>query len=304
MAGNRRAALQQALANAQAAGDTAAVTRLQEALNAMPPPMPGDALRAVALPQRSASEALLGRPPPGAAPAPSGMVPAEPTAPTAELGDLSMRELAELKQYEQHATALSKVGYAIADYSALLQKIDAEKAQPPDKHRMNEHQIFSHPPDRADIPGAGGMANAVGGALEDVKNAPLVGNVVGVLTSPLGHALRNTTDAGREVRQRSKELELLGANALVKGTGQISDYERKMVKDAWGLDPTDLYADRNIRIGIKKAAADMSKQMDDLEKTYPGAAAYMQQRGVSSADLRKRLAEMYDPTAVLNEENK
>lgn len=316
----KREILEVAIANAQKAGDTAAVAQLQAVLDSLPAPRGGDKLRAAAArpastrsartvlkvqPRRPARDVL------GVAQAGPDLEEQgyddeqreDPEAPPAdepvEVPEaLSPAFRVQYKEYLQQANAINKVGRTAASLDALIQKLDEEQGR--GGSAGHDPMLFGAPP-RGSLPGAGGPANVVGGALENVANTPVIGGLAGVITRPLGGALRKTTKEGQELRQFTHELELLGANMLVKGTGQISDKERAMVRDTWGLDTTDPYADRNIRIGVKKALADASQAMKDLESSYPDVAEYTRRLGHSSSALGKDLESAYDPMSVYEE---
>jgi hypothetical protein len=328
----KREILEIAIRNAEKAGDAAAVEQLTAVLESLPAPRGGDKLRAAAArpaQARSAKEVLKVKPRRPAVPEPPGgfgpdleergyddeerpgSEDEEAEAETVEVPQgLPPQFRIAYKEYLQTANAIDKVGRSAAALDALIQKLDADQARgvPQSQGGAKGHDKtlnlpgLSTLPPRGALPGAGGMANVVGGAMEDASNAPYIGGAVGIVTRPIGNLLRNTTKEGRELRQRANELELLGANLLVKGTGQISDRERAQVRAAWGLDTKDLYADQNIRIGVKKALADAAKQMRDLQAAYPDIAEYTERLGHSTTTLPADLESAYDPMSVYDEE--
>lgn len=282
-----RQALERALANAQAAGDEGAVEVLTEALAAAPAASPADplrklgqapamapshgtdALRKLSRPKKTAREVLVREPP----------------------EDVGKKEVQSFDQEAQKVMGT-------ADIIARL----IEKIEQVDKTGIGaEKNVRGGKVPSPGIPGIGGPANVVGGALEETGNVPFLGPIAGVVTRPIGNLLRGTTKEGREIRQLMKDLEMMGANMRMKGTGQISDMERKMVKEAWGLDSTDMYADTNVRIGLKRAADEVKRKLADLQRVSPDAAAYLKSQGYSLEDIDARFAGIYDPTSPLPE---
>ena len=207
----------------------------------------------------------------------------------------SPEQQTELKNFTDRSKTIEQFARSALQLNSLIQNVDQSG------QGFGGPETLPWPRSRSagDVPGVGGIEQSIGGALEGVHNAPFVGELAGAVTTPVGNLMTNTTDEGRAIRQLANEMKLMGSNLLLKGTGQISDVERKMASVAIGMDPNSVYADRDIRIGLQRLLQDTAESFKDLKAEHPQIYSMLASRNHPLAQLEQQVNSAYDSTKVL-----
>jgi len=286
----RRDALERALANADAAGDTEAVARLQDALDAEPAPRRGDVLRGNAPQMRSAHEALLGAAPQVAAPAPAAALPESM---------IDEKPQTKAVDFEKEYPLMREIGTAADDILSIIDKADAGRKT------------------RGDVPGAGlgqwaaSVAPVIAGTVVGSKlggGALGAGSLLGRAPATIagggagfvfGKDLANavSSEEGKKLRQRLATL----SNTRVKlRTGaQASWQEMERIISELGSDPDKMDADTRIRLGMQRLKELATTELNRVGAFHPESAAQEKLTNKEGpADLAARISAHPDPTAL------
>lgn len=214
----------------------------------------------------------------------------------------------EQKDVTPELRTLRAFGAAAMDLTEAIRSTDETGAglmEGPEYPPLEARALGFTRGDQGDLPGVGGWTNAIGSQMEDTAMKdekgglfPVLSQMAGAFIGPLGSTIRNTSDHGIKIRQLAESMKLMGSSLMVKGEGQISDWERKMAAHAIGMDPSHKYADRNIRIGLQRMLEDMADRVADFKDEHPQLWETYKLRDHTIARLDEWLQSAYPPNAV------